>query len=256
MIYFVDKDRFSDLKSFCTMQTIYSCRIMCLAYSYGLDFDFVQFWLQYNESGNVTSAISKSNGDITIQTSKNSDISELREFLEFIGYTSLLCETQFEFGSKAKQGIIMELITPIRIYTNFGTVLNPDLNLVYDLLEKCRNKDFKVPEYEDFMLDMSHKIRHNMAMCTAVVNKNNLISVAMTVAQSRNTAIIGAVAVDPKFRRQGYGGQAVLSLSQILENRKIFVMCDKIENERFYKSLGFEDSGSFTVINKRKEEVK
>lgn len=246
MIYFVDESRFADLKNFCKMQTIYSCRIMCLADSYGLNFDFVQFWLQYDENGNIVSAISKSYGDVTVQTTEKSNIGELTEFLDVIGFCSLLSDKMLFENRNADTGIIMCLENPQKIYnSDIEVTVNPDLNSVYKLLDKNRSEKFNVPDYEDFILDMSHKIRHNTAVCTAVKTGGNIVSAAMTVAQSSNTALIGAVITDIDFRRCGFGALCVNSLVEILGKRKIFIMRDENENELFYKSLGFENNGRF-----------
>lgn len=248
MIYFVDEGRFTDLKNFCTMQSIYSCRIMCLAESYGLKFDFVQFWLQYDENNSVTSAISKYDNAVTVQTSENSDIPELTKFLEIIGFGSILSDINFFSNRKVTDGIVMELVNPQRKdVSNAEVIINPDLNEIYKLLTECQSEKFIVPKYEDFLLDISHKIRHNTALCVAVRNSGKLISSAMTVAQSKNTAVIGAVATVPQFRKCGFGGIAVMSLAEMLENRKIFIMRNKDENENFYKSLGFENKEKFII---------
>lgn len=254
MIYFVDESRFADLKKFCKMQTIYSCRIMCLADSYGLNFDFVQFWLQYDENGNTVSAISKSYGDVTVQTTEKSNISELTEFLDVIGFCSLLSEKMLFENRTADTGMIMRLENPQKIYnSNIEITVNPDLNSVYKLLDKSRSETFNVPDYEDFILDMSHKIRHNTAICTAIKIGENVVSAAMTVAQSENTALIGAVVTDIDFRRRGFGALCVNSLIGILGKRKIFIMRNENENEPFYKSLGFENNGRFYSFGGKNE---
>ena len=246
MIYFVDESRLADLKHFCKMQTIYSCRIMCLADSYGLNFDFMQFWLQYDENGNTVSAVSKAYGAVTVQTTEKSDIDELTEFIEVIGFSSLLSEKIMFKNKTFDTGVIMCLENPQKIYnSDVEIAVNPDLNSVYKLLDKNRSKKFNVPDYEDFILDMSHKIRHNMAVCTAVKVGESLVSTAMTVAQSENTALIGAVVTDFNFRRRGFGALCVNSLIDLLGKRKIFIMRDENENELFYKSLGFENNGRF-----------
>lgn len=248
MIYFVEKSRLDDLKKFCQKQNIYSCRIRCLLDSYGLNFDFVQFWLQYGKDKKITSAISKVDGNITVQITENSDIPELKEFFEVTGFTSVLSERCFFDNKKTVENIIMELKNP-KEKTVFGlkTVINPDLKEFYNVLLKCQNKKFIVPKYEDFLIDVSHKVRHNTALCLGLQKNNSLVSVAMTVSQSKNTAIIGAVATDSNFRRLGYGGYTVIKLAELMGKRKIFIMRDKHENESFYKSLGFENVGNFIV---------
>ena len=254
MIYFVDNSRFADLKDFCTIQTVYSCRIMCLADSYGLGFDFVQFWLQYDENGNTVSALSKAYGAVTVQTTEKSNIRELTEFLEIIGFSSLLSDKPLLKNRIADTGIIMSLEKPQKIYNHdVEIIVNPDLNSVYKLLDNNRSEKFNVPDYEDFILDMSHKTRHNTAICTAVKIGENIVSTAMTVAQSENTALIGAVVTDFEFRRRGLGALCVNSLIELLGKRRIFIMRDKNENELFYKSLGFENSGRFYSFGGKNE---
>lgn len=248
MIYLADEKRFEDLKKFCRMQTIYSCRIMCLADSYGLNFDFVDFWLQYDENGSIVSAISRLDGAYTVQTTDKSNIAEIKEFLEVIGFSSVLSQENIFPDKITDTGVIMSLKSLNKTCnSNEKIIVNPDLNSVYRLLKKCSSKKFTVPDYEDFILDMSHKVRHNMALCVAVQNGDDFVSAAMTVSQSESTAIIGAVATDKDFRRCGYGTLCVVSLAEMLGNRKIFIMRDRNENEKFYKSIGFENAGSFFV---------
>ena len=127
------------------------------------------------------------------------------------------------------------------------------MNSVYKLLDKNRSEKFNVPDYEDFILDMSHKIRHNTAICTAIKIGENVVSASITVAQSENTALIGAVVTDIDFRRRGFGALCVNSLIEILGNRKIFIMRDENENEPFYKSLGFENNGRFYIFGGKNE---
>ena len=120
------------------------------------------------------------------------------------------------------------------------------------LLKSCKSDTFEVPEYEDFILDMSHKIRHDTALCVGVREGEKLVSTAMTVAQSKTCAVIGAVATDGNHRHSGYGSQCVNAICRLLNDRKIFIMRDERENEDFYRSMGFEDKGKFYIKRGKK----
>ena len=241
MIYYIDNTRLSDLQTLIYEKNIYACKIACLLESYGLKYDFAEFWIQYENDMPVT-AISKFYGDMTVYATDKTDFDELKEFFMITGFSSVLCEK--EIFPDSYSGIVMEKISE---NADVKAEVNPNLSEVYRLLESCKSDNFEVPSYKDFILDMSHKIRHETALCVGVREGEKLVATAMTVAQSETCAIIGAVATDKNYRKWGYGSQCVKALCHLLNGRKIFIMRDESENECFYKSMGFENKGKFYI---------
>lgn len=250
MIKYVDEPLINDLKYMCVSPNIYACRIECLFDSYGLNFDNIQFWIQYN-NGAPCSAISKSGADATVLLTEKSDISEIASFLNIIGFGSVLSEKIIFDDIPYNKGITMSLCeiqtNTAPLTENYKIIYYPDLNEVYRILCRCREIGFDVPQYEDFILDVSHRLRHGTAKCAAVSNGEKYISFAMTVAQSESCATIGAVATEKEYRRMGIGSMCVRALCRSLGERKIFIMRDKSKNEKFYGKLGFENTGKFYV---------
>ncbi len=242
MIYYIDKTRLPDLQKLMDQKNIYACKIACLFESYGLNYDFAEFWVQYDDENHPVSAISKFYGDMTVQTTDKTDFDELKEFLQITGFTSVLSEK--ELFSDSFSGMTMQTLSR---KTGITAEVNPNLNEVYRLLQSCQSDSFEVPGYEDFILDMSHKIRHRTAVCVGVRSNGKLVSTAMTVAQSKNCAVIGAVATDKNCRHSGHGTKCVNTLCDLLYDRNIFIMRDENENERFYRSMGFENQGKFYI---------
>ena len=241
MICYVDVEEVNDLRKIIYVKNIYACKIACLLESYGLQYDFAEFWIQYENDMPVT-AISKFYGDMTVYATDKTDFDELKEFFMITGFSSVLCEK--EIFPDSYSGIVMEKISE---NADVKAEVNPNLSEVYRLLESCKSDNFEVPSYKDFILDMSHKIRHNTALCVGVREGEKLIATAMTVAQSKTCAIIGAVATDKDYRKLGYGKKCVNALCHLLNGRKIFIMRDESENEDFYKSMGFENKGKFYI---------
>ena len=241
MIYYIDNTRLSDLQMLIHEKNIYACKIACLLENYGLKYDFAEFWAQYVCEKPVT-AISKFYGDMTVYATDKTDFDELKEFFMITGFSSVLCEK--EIFPDSYSGIVMEKISE---NADVKAEVNPNLSEVYRLLESCKSDNFEVPSYKDFILDMSHKIRHETALCVGVREGEKLVATAMTVAQSETCAIIGAVATDKNYRKWGYGSQCVKALCHLLNGRKIFIMRDESENECFYKSMGFENKGKFYI---------
>ena len=241
MICYVDVEEVNDLRKIIYVKNIYACKIACLLESYGLQYDFAEFWIQYENDMPVT-AISKFYGDMTVYATDKTDFDELKEFFMITGFSSVLCER--EIFPDSYSGIVMEKISE---NADVKAEVNPNLSEVYRLLESCKSDNFEVPSYKDFILDMSHKIRHETALCVGVREGEKLVATAMTVAQSETCAIIGAVATDKNYRYSGYGSQCVKALCHFLNGRKIFIMRDESENECFYKSMGFENKGKFYI---------
>ena len=241
MIFYIDSGKIDGLLKLIYAENIYACKIACLLESYGLQYNFAEFWVQYENDMPVT-AVSKFYGDMTVYTTAQTDFDELKEFLVITGFTSVLCEK--EIFPDSYSGIVMEKVSE---NLEEKAEVNPNLNEVYRLLESCKSNTFEVPEYEDFILDMSHKIRHETALCVGIREGEKLVATAMTVAQSKACAVIGAVATDTNYRHSGYGSQCVNALCSLLNGRKIFIMRDESENESFYKSMGFENKGKFYI---------
>ena len=261
MIYYVDHERINELKDFVRQRNIYSCRIACLLESYGTNHDFARFWLQYNDKGKVVSAVASYYGDSSVQLSEQSDVQELAELVEMMGCASVLCSRPLLAG-ESECGIVMSLCEDEKKDAvpsgEMQIVHEPDISMVYGLLKSCSGDGFEVPAYEDFLLDLSHKIRHGTALCTGLMYKDRLISSAMTVAQSEECAVIGAVAAEAEYRGRGWGSVCVRELCTRLTERyrsmghphtknRIFIMRSKDRNESFYKKLGFINAEEFYI---------
>lgn len=256
MISYVDKTCLLQLQDFLAEQKdIYSCRTACLIKSYGLNYDFLSFHIQCDKTGAVTAAVGKYYSDMTVSLTKKSDFDELSEFISFSGASSILCAKPLPMRSSTETGMIMELKhavsgKPLPQSMNFCT--SPDLRAVWELLKSCEGSGFAVPEYEDFLLDMSHKLRHDTAHCIAVMWGEKTVSAAMTVAESDNCAVIGAVASDKGLRRSGLGSACMTALCSELKDKKIFIMRELNANESFYKGLGFENTEKFYLHKKER----
>ncbi len=252
MIYYTDckdKGKIIEALNLCNgLNGVCHCRISSLMNSYGDYEGLVSLWIQCDKNNYPTAVIIKYGGDMTVSIGENADTCEIGEFIMLVGAASVLSERKL-FDS-SERGIIMQLAKKKVVdncNNNLAVNFSPNLSAVYKLLESCNGKGFESPSYEDFILDTSHKIRHSCAECCAIECDNTVISYAMTAAVTDESAVIGAVCTQPKYRGQGYGSVCVRSLIDRLGNRKILIMRASGENESFYKGLGFENCGEFYI---------
>ncbi len=246
MIELVNENNKYDFLQLCGGANVCACRICCLYQSYGKYSGIADFWVQYGAKENPTAVISKYSGNITVFNTAHADIEELREFVAAIGYASVESESRlFDSGIS---NVIMKLedrsLLPAdkNVSVIYNTV-QPDYRKIYNLLESCREADFEVPLYEDFLLEMSHRIRHETAMFCNAEKNGEMISFAMTAALSEKAALIGSVCTKKSCRRNGIGSECIASLISVLGSRDIYIIRKECRNESFYRRLGFVNSG-------------
>lgn len=132
-----------------------------------------------------------------------------------------------------------------------SVVLQPSIREMYSLLKAVF--DAQMPPFENWYVDVSHRIRHELCNVAGVKKADVLVSTAMTVAESETAAIIGAVATHPEYRKRGYASMCIRSLVDRLTKEKDFRtiwISPKNDNAlRLYSSLGFTVSGKIGQIS-------
>lgn len=228
----------------------YIVKIKSILKSYGLGCNFLQIWYQETELGEIISVISKLDRALVLYLTDKSDFNELIEFIDIIGYSSILLDNKYSYkfsNINFNTGKIMKLNKSINIIKNISIEKDISLKKVYLLLKECTSETFSVPEFEPFYLDMSHRVRHNTARCYGVVEDSRCIACAMTSSETYNNAILSAVAVAPDNRRKGLGKLIVenICFDLQLSNKDIYIYRQEKENIEFYKSIGFIDFGEW-----------
>ena len=99
----------------------------------------------------------------------------------------------------------------------------------------------EMPPFEDWYVDVSHRVRHDCCRICAVENEGAVVASAMTVTEWDDGAVIGAVATHPDHRRRGYAARCVTELAaQLQQMGKTVYICPKNEGaQRLYERLGF-----------------
>lgn len=230
------------------------CRILCIENMYGA-YPFADCWVQMQEGNDHPLAyVSKMDGVLTLFATPNADFDEIGTFLDAVGTDLVMCQN----ACAEKLGIEPTRTGAILKWHGKQTVqhidfLNPDLGQVYEVLKSCESVDFRLPLYESFHLDMSHKIRHNGAKVVGLVKYKQLAACAMTVAETEQAAVIGAVAVKPDYQGKGLGKTMVEGLVEMCSDKNqtdIYVYCNTEKNRQFYESLGFVNCGTWAEIER------
>lgn len=235
MIRLLEPPQHSALETVCG--DVFGTRILSGVHMYG-QYPFFDVWVQ-QENGVCTAAISRLDGAMAITVCAPPDWEELQEFFRMVPGETLLGESGVmrQLGFSGAGGTVLCQQKQPGEETGAGQA--PRLRDVHGLLCACASETFVVPKWEPFYLDLSHRLRHGGAYLETLSQNGSLTACAMTVAQTPQMALLGAVAVHPGYRCRGLGSQVVRRLLARLPQTEIAVLCAPGGPLMFYENLGF-----------------
>lgn len=229
----------------------FACRIISMYKSYKPGLAFVDYWLIMDHSLRYTGAIARNGSVFVLYLTDLSDLDEVSAFMRVSGASGIICDGKYPldfFGKKPKTGVIMSLSEATDDPCGNYVIEEPGIREAYYLIVRCADRNFKPPCFEDFYVDVNHRLRHKTMRMYGVRENKRLVAVAMTVAESREGAVLGAVACDPEYRKSGYGSAVVKYISNriIADGKTVYIHRAENANERFYDRLGFTGYGSWS----------
>lgn len=223
----------------------FGCRIKSLYNTYNQTLPFVDFWVEIREDKCV-SLVARLESVFILRLTADSDIEEISSFLRVSGASSIICDGKYELDVNLSRsdGPILVRNASFELSEKFD-VITPSVKDVYFVIDKCRSDNFTVPSYEDFALDVTHKLNSKAVRMYGISNGIVLQACVMTLAESEDCAVLGALAVLPNFRTCGFGSYLIKYITNklISENKSVYLHRAKTENMEFYKKSGFEEYG-------------
>ncbi|MBQ7134241.1 MAG: GNAT family N-acetyltransferase [Ruminococcus sp.] len=246
MIKIIDKDftLFDEFKNFCKSDS-FGTRIYSHFLCYSYEFDFALFWVQVDENDEICSAVCKLDNEIILCLSNESDFEEISAFLSFQNILSVTFDASYKDNidcdrNECSTGDILRYKGNDKNVVSFD-IVTPDLKEYHNLLLSCESEDFAVPEYMNFLSDVSRRQQRNLCCIYGIKIADELASCAMTVSYTDFSVILGAVATHPHHRKHGYAGCIVKGLAEkFSEFSSVYIYTTVERNTRFYESLGFE----------------
>ena len=223
----------------------FGCRINALYKTYNYNLPFVDFWVQFVGRKPV-SLISRLDSAYVLRLTVKSDIGELSAFIRISGAETVLCDSNYELDCNMKkaEGPILYSDEAFEISKGFE-VYTPSVKDVYSIISKAASDSFRVPSYESFMLDVNHKLNKRTVRMYGLKEIDVPAACVMTLAESADSAVLGALATDPSLRKKGYGAFLIRYINNVLtgEGKRVYLHRARNENISFYHKTGFKEFG-------------
>lgn len=234
--------------SFCD-RDVFGTRIKAYFNCYSTDYDFVKFWVQTDENGNVTAAISRVDGDMTL-CAENADYEELLQFVKIVGFNTIQCQRQVAQNFTDDETLWGYVVRFEQEQENRQVSLkeNFELKEVYNII-KAENLT-GVGDYLPWLSDTTFRINRNTAEPLVAEVDGNAAGCAMVLFRTDKAALLGAVATSPCYRGRGIAGALVTRLAngELANGRRTELLCKNDSIVNFYKSIGFTVKDEWSLI--------
>lgn len=246
-----------DLEELC-QNSPYGARIISYHNAYhGKKYDFLDFWIQRMDNGTAKCAFCKYYSTLII-CGELCDKQEAEDFIKMISPYIILCDstldlnlnTDFAEGETMMCKSLSEALIPDCPVKKLTSDM-ANLKKVYKLLI-AENEDIKtMPDFEEYFLDISHRIRHGTAEIYAISDRNGeLLSTATILAFSKTDSVIGCVATRHDSRNKGLATKIVHHVTQTELSKKRTVWLHREKSINLYDKLGFKTVGKWREYRK------
>lgn len=148
---------------------------------------------------------------------------------------------------QGRVGVVMSYAGERPEKTDESVCTNPYLPHVYELL-----KDHfpGISSFDYWYPDVSHRIRHGRGHISAILEGDQVISTAMTVAETDTAAILGQVATHSDFRRRGLAEKCIKSTISNCKDKNLYILPIDEYAQKLYEKLGFKGDGGWAELQR------
>lgn len=248
--------RFEDIKNFCECGAV-GMKAIGPILSYGVGFDFSRLWIQTaDESGGgckLTAVITDFYGNLAVFASDDADREELVTFKHVMKPLGFISNIPIE---SEPCGAVMRLLPgesciaepskyehSVVSSTEEGRFDRETFLEYHDLLMK-RNKTAAVSDFDEFYVDVSHRMRHKTAEYTLLQAEDIYVSTAAALVISDKSVFMGAIATREEYTGKGYAKTLIKYICEKYRDKTIYLMC-KYDKVAFYEKAGLSKIGEF-----------
>lgn len=246
--YLSDDTKYRNVTAKLKDKDVFFTRINVLYKSYGLNCDFLDIWYQsFNE--NYVSLISRLDNQFILFLTESSNIQEIKEFLNVLGFSHLLFNEKYSlnFNSyKSEIGLIMkrEFIDNRVKENNCIFTTENEYKDVFNFFNSCNSRVVKISDYGYFVTDLHSKVRVDCSKIYSLKFNDKIVSCAI-ITGDEYSKIISPIATLPHYRNNDYAK----SLLNNIEEDNLYLFCEDNLKD-CYTKMGFNIIGKWKEIHR------
>lgn len=237
----------TEFVEFCR-RDVFGTRIACLYNCYSTDYDFVKFWKQTDDEGNIISAIGRIDGDATLSsTGKNAE--EIYAFLKIVGFRTVQCEKKIANLMGAKSSFDGYVTQYIKNQNEIKKIHSDNIfrpKEIYDIIKSANLVG--VGDYLPWLSDTTFRLNRGVTSALSASEDGKTVACAMKLFSTESAVLLGAVATRPEYRGRGLAGALVTELAESEKDKRVELLCKHDSIVEFYKSIGFEVKNEWSII--------
>lgn len=213
-------------------------KIKSLYLSYGSQYDFCQFYAQ-TQNNETLAVIVKFYHSASVFVINSNNLEELYGFLQSICVNEVT--SNIELNLNTKKSVFEQLLflnnkkTGSEISNNLSF---EDYNQAYNHFKNDKSGNISVGSFNDWYVDLSHRIRHNSAK---LICSSEFAAVCITDSEN---LIINGIVVNAK--NKGIGTELITQIKNESIENSIFVACSQ-STQQFYLKNNFKNIGKVYV---------
>ena len=200
-------------------------RIFSLFDAYGQT-DLADFWEQKSDSG-TTALISRMDGALTLYMTDSAQVDELVEFIRVIGASSVLSNLPLPLKNEYR---LNQFICHSASGDRWPT--SADYKEVYRIM----STRFDMPPYDEWYVDMSHRVRHSSA---CLIHNGDA---AMCGFRADNSLLVVGLSTLPQCKGQGKGAELLKQALNTLPQENFFLLAEDLLY-KYYVNQKFTHAG-------------
>lgn len=206
--------------------------------AYGTGYDFLTAWVQ--ETDKITALITRFYGAFTVHAGEGADINEIDEFLAAMGASAVVsdCRPGNKYVMKLEKGADCTASS----VTNCNCIGNSDFRAFYGIISECHD-DYDAASFEDWYVDMSHRVRHGTADIFLLSFDGTFVSAAAALSVTPHCVFLSAISTLPQFRGRHFAHTLIKEICDRYSDRTVYLFCDE-DKVPFYEKAGFSNTGT------------
>lgn len=214
-------------------------KIRALLSAYGTKYDFCRFYVSEDVilcETDGSFVLSEIGGKFCSE-----HVEELAEFLSLHGFSEVFCSKALGAGLSEMLQCRVQSVNVMRFCGSAAECpdveKSPPLDEVFTVLKTAFDID-----YDRWYVDMSHRIRHNVASARKLGG-----SVLMIQHNINGEALLSQIATAPELRGRGGASRLIRSVCAELSENEVYVLCED-RLLPFYRKIGFEISDVKSIL--------